>query len=219
MKPEENEVMKAQLETLRALGESGSDYLFLWELKKGCLHFFGHLNKRYPILENGAEQCSVEEWCGIVYEKDRPALRRAMEQILQGKTLQENIDFRLVDRAGNRVWVNCQGQCSKDETGQPAIMVGRMSDTVLEQEVDPLTGAFNGSKLAEDMKRILNAKLPCYLLLIGVDNLKHINLRYGREYGNQILCIIADTLEELVGAGLRVYRVNGDCFAVNLPVG
>ncbi len=218
MRTEENEVMKAQLNTLRALGESGNDYLFLWELKTGCLHFFGHLNKRYPILEDGTEQCTVEEWCRIVYEKDRPALSRAMEQVRQGKMTQYNTDFRLVDRAGNRVWVNCQGQCSSDETGEPVIMVGRMSDTVLEQKVDPMTGAFNGNKLADDMKRILEAKLPCYLLLIGVDNLKHINLRHGREYGNQILCTMADTLEELVGAGLRVYRVNGDCFAINLPV-
>ncbi len=68
------------------------------------------------------------------------------------------------------------------------------------------------------MERIFKAEIPCYLLLIGVDNLKHINLRHGREYGSQILCRIADTLEELVGAGLRIYRVNGDCFAVNLPV-
>lgn len=210
--------MQAQLETLRVLGESGSDYLFLWELKTGRLHFFGQLSKRYPILEDRAEQCTMEEWYEIVYEKDRPALREAMEQVLHGTMTQYNMDFRLVDRAGNRVWVNCQGQCSSDGTGEPATMVGRVSDTVLERKVDPLTGAFNGSKLADDMKRILEAQIPCYLLLIGVDNLKHINLHYGREYGNQLLCTMADTLEELVGAGLRVYRVNGDCFAVNLPV-
>ncbi len=111
--------MKAQLETLRVLGESGSDYLFLWELKTGRLHIFGRLSKRYPILEDGTEQCTLEDWCGIVYEKDRPALRQAVEQVLQGTITQYNTDFRLVDRAGNRVWVNCQGQCQMDAQGKP----------------------------------------------------------------------------------------------------
>lgn len=218
LRSEKKETLQAQLEILNILGESGNDYLFLWELETGCLHFFGNISKRYPILEDGTGQCTVDEWCSIVYEKDQPTLRKKMEQVLRGEVGKCNMDYRLVDRDGNRVWVNCQGQSETDAEGKPVIVAGRVSDTVLERKVDPLTGAFNGSKLADDMKRILEAELPCYLLLIGIDNLKHINLRYGREYGSQILCTMADTLEELVGAGLRVYRVNGDCFAVNLPV-
>lgn len=218
LRSENKETMQAQLDVLNILGENGNDYLFLWELKTGRLHFFGDISKRYPILEDGTGQCTVDEWCNIVYEKDRATLRKAMEQVMQGKIIRYNTDYRLIDREGNRVWVNCQGKCQMDAKGTPVNMVGRVSDTVLERKVDQLTGAFNGSKLVDDMKRIMEAELPCYLLLIGIDNLKHINLRHGREYGSQILCTVVDTLEELVGAGLRVYRVNGDCFAVNLPV-
>lgn len=210
--------MQARLDTLGILGQSGNDYLFLWELKTGCLHLFGDISKRYPILEDGTGRCTMEDWLGIVYEKDRAALREAMDQVVQGKIIRYNTDYRLIDREGNRVWVNSRGQCQTDAEGKSVTMVGRMSDTVLERKVDPLTGAFNGSKLADDMKRILDADIPCYLLLIGIDNLKSINLRYGRESGNQLLCTMVDNLEELIGAGLRVYRVNGDCFALNLPV-
>src|SRR5699024_6607687 len=125
--------------------------------------------------------------------------------------------YRLVDKENDRGWVTCKGRCQRDADGKPVALIGRVSDTVLERKVDQLTGAFNGVKLAEDMERILNAGIPCYLLLMGVDNLKHINIRHGREYGSQILCRIAEILEEVVGTGLRTYRVNGDCFAVNLP--
>lgn len=218
MKPGEEKNLRAQLDVMRILGDNGNDYLFLWEFQTGRMYFFGGINKRYPILENGKDYCTVEEWCSLIYEKDRPALRKEMDRIRQEKETQLNMDYRLVDREKNRVWVNCRGEGQVDEEGELVALVGRVSDTALEQKVDQLTGAFNGSKLAEDMKRILDAGLPSYLLLVGVDNFKHINIRHGREYGSQLLCAIVDVIEEIVGAGVRVYRVNGDCFAVNLFV-
>lgn len=79
----------------------------------------------------------------------------------------------------------------------------------LKPQVDPLTGVFNTSRLAQDITRIQQSKIPATLMMFGVDNLKNINLRHGREYGDRILRQIADTLEELLGPGLRVYRVGG----------
>lgn len=218
MKSEKHAARRAQLELLKILGESGDDYLFIWDLETDYVFFSGNLSQRYPLLRDGAGYCSIRQWYGIVYEKDLPELEKQAEQVRQGARKTYNLEYRLVDREGNRVWVKCRGQCQTDENGRPAALIGRVSDTALEQKVDQLTGAFNALRLSEDMDRILKAKIPCSLLLVGVDNLKHINLRHGREYGDQILCKIADTLEELIGAGLRIYRVNGDCFAVNLPV-
>ena len=218
MNPGKNDQMCAQLEVLHILGETGDDYLFLWELESGRLCVAGAVSQRYPIHQDESGCCTLEDWYNIVYEKDLPNLKQELEQVRRGEVSQYSREYRLVDREGNRVWVNCRGQCQRDEQGNPKTIIGRVSDTVLERKVDQMTGAFNAVKLGEDMERILRAEIPCYLLLIGVDNLKHINLCYGREYGSQILCQLADTLEELVGAGLRIYRVNGDCFAVNLPV-
>lgn len=50
-----------------------------------------------------------------------------------------------------------------------------------------------------------------------MDNLRNINIRHGRDYGNHLLQLVADTLEKCLDTGLRIYRLNGDCFAVNLP--
>ena len=210
--------MCTELEILNILGDSGDDYLFLWELASNRLYLTGKISQRYPISPRGGHCCTVEDWYHIIYEKDLPAVKKEIEAVFRGDVYKYSREYRLIDRAGNRVWVNCKGQCQLDEQGKPKALIGRISDTILERKVDQLTGAFNAVKLAEDMERILASKIPCYLLLLGVDNLKHINFRYGREYGSQILCILADVLEELVGAGLRIYRGNGDCFAVNLPV-
>ena len=217
MKPGREGTIQAQLEMLNILGESGDDYLLLWDFETGRLFLSANISQRYPILQNGASFCTIEDWSAMVYEKDLPGLKQHLEQMLEGKIDVCYMAYRLVDKENDRVWVTCKGRCQRDADGKPVALIGRVSDTVLERKVDQLTGAFNGVKLAEDMERILNAGIPCYLLLMGVDNLKHINIRHGREYGSQILCRIAEILEEVVGTGLRTYRVNGDCFAVNLP--
>ena len=218
MELENKKVMREQLEVLNLLGDSGNDYLFLWDLASGRVYFAGNIWQRYDLPKNEDGGCTMDDWYRIVYKNDLPALRRELKLVRQGKAARYNNEYRLVDREGNRVWVNCRGRCQLDEQGKPIALIGRVSDTALERMVDQLTGAFNATRLTEDMDRILASEIPCYLLLMGVDNLKHINLRYGRDYGSRILCMIADTLEELVGVGLRIYRVNGDCFAANLPV-
>lgn len=171
---------------LNILGESGDDYLLLWDFETGRLFLSANISQRYPILQNGAPFCTIEDWSAMVYEKDLPALKQHLEQMLEGKIDVCHMAYRLVDKENDRVWVTCKGRCQRDADGKPVALIGRVSDTVLERKVDQLTGAFNGVKLAEDMERILNAGIPCYLLLMGVDNLKHINIRHGREYGSQI---------------------------------
>ncbi len=210
--------MQAQLEVLNILGDSGDDYLFLWEIGTGRLFFAGDISTRYPITQDESHCYTIQDWYGIVYDKDLPNLRRELKRVSQGRVSRYSQEYRLVDRDGNRIWVNCRGQCQRDEKGRPLTLIGRISSAAMELKIDPLTGAFNAAQLTEDIEQILEAGAPCFLLLMGVDNLKHINLRHGRDYGSRILRLMADTLEEVAGIGQRIYRLNGDCFAVNLAV-
>lgn len=208
---------QVQMEVLRLLSDSTDDYLYSLDLSTNQIYFPGSIWKKFALMEPGEHYCTIEDWLGLVYERDLPALQADLEQIRLGNQLEHNLDYRMLDRNGNRVWVSCRGQCQLDKDGHPIRMFGRVSDTSLSQKIDPLTGVFNANQLPEDMESILASGNSCFLLLIGLDNLKSINLRHGRSYGNSLLQLVADSLEELVEARLRVYRLNGDCFAVNLP--
>lgn len=220
MKADENDqnAMNTQLEVLRFLSDSTDDYLFSWNFQLNRIYFPGPIWKRYAIMEPGETICSLEDWYRVVYKKDLPALQAEFDRLRRGEQSSHNMEYRLVDREGNRIWISCRGRCQLDEQGRPIRMIGRISDTVLAGEVDALTGAFTSDRLQKDIRTILNAGTPCFLLLLGIDNLKNINIRSGRDFGNRMLRMVADTLEKCVDPGLRIYRVNGDCFAVNLPV-
>lgn len=211
------DTFEAQMEVLRFLSESTDDYLFSWEFEKDRIYFAGPVWKRYAVMSPDQPHCSLQEWCSVVYEKDVPALQEEFVQIRQSKKIEHNMEYRLVDREGNRVWISCRGRCQVDQEGRPVRMIGRISESALAGKVDMLTGAFNAGKLTEDIAGILQVGSPCFLLLMGVDNLKNINIRHGRDYGNCLLQTVVDILEKCLDTGLRIYRLNGDCFAVNLP--
>ena len=205
-----------RLDVLRFLGESTDDYLFLWEFERNYIHFFGPVNRRFNLALTEDNLCTVADWSAIVYEKDRPLLLEDLTQVRLGKKLEHNMEYRLLDRNGNRVWISCRGRSQLDDAGRPVMMIGRLSDAALSQKVDPLTNALNAVKLPEDLTDALSARQPGFLLLVGVDNLKTINIRHGRETGNRILCLVAECLEEEAANRRRVYRLNGDCFAAIL---
>lgn len=208
--------LDTRLEVLRFLGQSSQDFLFLWEFQSDTLHFFGPVNRRFALHMREDSLCTLEDWNQIVYEYDRPLLKKELDEIRRGVKLEHNLEYRLVDRDGNRVWVGCQGRSQLDSSGTPVMMIGRVSDTILDRKVDPLTNVLNALKLPEDLNEILEAHMSGLLLLLGIDNLKTINIRHGREAGNRLLCLVAESLEGALDNRYRVYRLNGDCFAAVL---
>ena len=108
--------LDTRLEVLRFLGQSSQDFLFLWEFQSDTLHFFGPVNRRFALHMREDSLCTLEDWNQIVYEYDRPLLKKELDEIRRGVKLEHNLEYRLVDRDGNRVWVGCQGRSQLDSS-------------------------------------------------------------------------------------------------------
>ncbi|WP_051068527.1 putative bifunctional diguanylate cyclase/phosphodiesterase [Thiobacillus denitrificans] len=85
---------------------------------------------------------------------------------------------------------------------------------------DPLTGLPNRSYfqdfLGHALARAQREKSQVSLLFIDLDRFKHINDSQGHEVGDQVLCIVANRLDEQLRADDFVARLGGDEFAVIL---
>ena len=108
------------------------------------------------------------------------------------------------------------GNVHTDEEGRPRVLIGSVSELAARLRVDDLTGLQNYDKYIEDMGKCL-ADTDGYLMVLGIDDFKHINVKNGRVYGNRILKMITEILEEHSVRPMKLYRMAGDCFAVDFP--
>lgn len=210
-----DEELKIYMQAIHFLDESTDEYLYFYDLVNDKIYFTDKIRKKYP-LPSGKNGISVSEWAKIVYFRDVGQIEKNLEEIRKGLWDSHNMEYRLVDKNGERVWINCRGNVQKDEEGNPLIMVGCVTELARGRLVDNLTGLWNAEKFTEDMGKCLKENNG-YLMVLGVDNLKSINLKHGRTYGNHVLRVLAEHLEEKTHFPQKIYRMYGDRFAVNFP--
>lgn len=79
---------------------------------------------------------------------------------------------------------------------------------------DFLTGLPNRSKFMADLEETVGNKIPCTVIMLDIDNFKHINDTYGHTAGDEALQQVAARLKALRTPLLTPYRFAGDEFIV-----
>ena len=207
--------LKRYMQTIRFLDDSTDDYFYLYDLTHDRIYFTEKISKKYPIASE-KRGIPFSEWSKIVYEKDLKQLKHKVGKIISGKSNSHYMEYRLVDKEENRVWVVCRGTVLKADDGTPGFLIGNISEDAVRRKLDDLTGLWNGEKFKEDMGKYLKNDKG-YLMILGIDNFKNINVKNGREFGNHLLKRVAAILEEKADYFTKLYRLDGDCFAVNFP--
>jgi diguanylate cyclase (GGDEF)-like protein len=86
---------------------------------------------------------------------------------------------------------------------------------------DALTGINNSRSFYElskmETERSYRYKRPLTLAYIDLDNFKNVNDSYGHLAGDQLLCVIADSMRDNLRSSDILARLGGDEFAVLLP--
>ena len=78
--------------------------------------------------------------------------------------------------------LRCRGRLILDEKGKPSLFAGFIANLGKKSKVDPLTGLFNKFEF-EDVVRLGLEEAPgepVGLMVVGIDDLRHINDRYDR---------------------------------------
>ncbi|WP_028783357.1 sensor domain-containing diguanylate cyclase [Thalassobacillus devorans] len=85
----------------------------------------------------------------------------------------------------------------------------------------PLTNLYNYRYFEEQLEKTFltnkNFNHPISLILLDIDHFKAVNDTYGHQSGNEILCSVADLLNNVNGKGGLVARYGGEEFVILLP--
>ena len=202
---------------LNTLSDNENEYFFFFDILNERLYLPKRFKKDFPIVQSGEHCYTLKDWYSIIYPKDLPILAGNLQLLRSGKQTALNVDYRIIDRLGNILWANCRGSVQTGDKAPPRWLAGRISDAPSRSRADHLTGAFNLDMLKEEIQYILAAGWNGYLFLVDVDDQKSINLKHGQAFGDTVLKRVAEALDTVTSEEQRIYRTNGDCFAVNLP--
>ena len=198
------------------LNESTDDYLFLWDIKNNNIILAKEINNAYSLKRKNGSQYDINNLLNCIYEHDINTVSKTIENFINGNEDHFDIDCRIVDTFKRRTWINCRGRSLFDESGHPEIAVGRFSRSAFADKIDSLTGLMNYNKMIENLNNNIQNNKRGHLMILGIDNFKHLNQRFGRNYGNNVLKNIADILEMTEKNYSHIYRLDGDHFAIDL---
>lgn len=191
-------------EWIKFLEGTTEDYLFILNITTEEIYFPGKICETYNLPCSKNNRYCIKDFEKIVYRRDYGEVKNAWEQIKNGTVTEFNTECRLIDRNGDRIWVSVRGKSRLEENGTSGVVIGRISDTVFEHKVDSLTGLLNGECFYRDIEKLEKAGKKGYLLMLGVDELQAINMKYGRGYGNYILKTITAMMEGVVDPSYKI---------------
>jgi diguanylate cyclase (GGDEF)-like protein/PAS domain S-box-containing protein len=169
-----------------------------------------------------------ELWFRRLHPSDRDEVVRAEARVArEGGRL--DVEYRLLARNGDVVWVRDEGVSTPAHDGGPGMVEGVLVDITEQRraaeslryhaEHDVLTGLVNRRRFEEELERCGGDPKGSggAVVIVDVDHFKFVNDSLGHEAGDAVLRGVASSLRERVGARGLPARLGGDEFAVLLP--
>ncbi len=213
METTENRQIKMQLEkTLGIFEECTDDLIFIYDM----------INDHYTISKRALDTYNLpgesfrnvsETLLSIVHPDDREMLADDLTQIMEGKKDYHNLEYRWVDREGKVTWISCRGKVVDNDS---KIFVGRVSRLDRRRKADHLTGFLAETQLKIDYAKKMENKPngPENFLIVGIDNLKKINQKFGMDGGDKAITYVSTAIKSCIHEKTKFYRMYGDEFVV-----
>jgi len=214
-------------EKLHTIAEMSADLVFEYDIRTGCMHYS---NNRVDII---GQEVITENYCeniiksGLIYQKDIPVIEQFCQELREGKPEME-LELRKKYADGIFHWSSIHAKTLYNQEGKPVRVVGTTSNIderkLKEEELktrserDSLTNLYNHmtiKRLVDEQLR--KEKQEAWLLIMDVDDFKHVNDSQGHLYGDAVLCSFADELNNVFESPWTG-RIGGDEFCV-LAVG
>lgn len=218
------QIMKETLEDFGAnlffelMSDSTDDYIFILDFVNNIFTISDKVYNDFSLSPKVKENVT-KYWVEIMHPDDIDLWNEDMKNILEGKSRYHNMEYRIINKYQEIVWVSCRGKVEVDKNGSPKVMVGRISNIGVQNKFDNVTGIKNGRELEIEMNRNITTESFKHgtFIFMDVDDFKNFNERYGHAFGDKLLYIIVEKVSQQLPQNCQLFRLDGDGFACFLP--
>lgn len=199
---------------VNALSLSTDDYIYMCDMSKNLFYFPLEMVEDFDLPSQIIEDAATL-WGSKIHIDERQSFFDAFADIINGKTNEHNQEYRALDKNGHWVWLRCRGYLDHDKNGNPTIFAGIITNLGKKSKIDPMSGLLNKFEFEGNLRTILQKRPSSLsLLVLGLDNLKHVNNLYGWAFGDEVIHLVAQKMQSVLPIGTALYRLDGDTFAI-----
>ena len=198
---------------LSFIDECTDDYIYIYDLSND------HAIYSKRVTDTFALECAEFENAGmrlkdVIYPDDYEAVFNNISDLQNGIIKKHDMEYRWRSKKNGYVWISCRGVLVRKNNIN--YMIGRVAEIGKKNRYDNITGLYTESVFEEEYNsRIRNETHTGYGMLIGIDNFKEINEKYGSQAGDEVLSMLSSVLlKEASAQSFKVYRMKGDEYAV-----
>jgi diguanylate cyclase (GGDEF)-like protein len=199
------------------LKETCEEYLFVYDAQANITMLSPKLVQEFELPGDILPDI-IKSWSLLIHPDDVVNYLTSTQEILEHKTDEYKMEYRVKNRQHEYVWMHCHGKMICDSSGECALFVGALSRLVRKSRADMVTGLLNKYQFEIDVKAALddcrNTGENGSMVIFGVDNFKIINETYNRFFGDLVLNRIGRKIENILPAGVKLYKLDGDEFAI-----
>ncbi|MDI3115639.1 phosphodiesterase PdcB [Clostridioides difficile] len=220
MREESNSLSLDHIEIFfELLSQSTEDYIFFWDINRNKFKISSAIFDEFNLSKE-IESDLVNCWSKIVYPDDVQIWKDDIQELLDGKKGEHNLEYRLINKYEEIVWISCRGKVYVSDDLKTILLVGRIKNIGEKNKFDSITGTWNREQFEHRMNYLMKEKIykNGAMFIMDVDNFKNINEKYGHSYGDKVLRAIATEVLEYLPKDVRLYRLDGDEFAFFYPM-
>ncbi|MBX9034018.1 putative bifunctional diguanylate cyclase/phosphodiesterase [Gordonibacter massiliensis (ex Traore et al. 2017)] len=202
-----------------AVAYSTDDYLYIIDMRTDMALVSENMLRDFDLPDRLFEGL-IPRWRDLVLERDRPSFDESIDDLLSGKTDEHDLEYQVVNRKGEHVWIVCRGLLMRDDQGEPVLFSGAITNLERKGKVDAITGLFMHEKCLQVLDRLLaRNRMEGGILLLGLDDFSRINSLNDHAFGNGVLRQFAQSTLRLLPDNATAFRFDGDEFAIVLDDG
>lgn len=197
---------------LNCWGESTGECYQYYSFNEQMFYFSNNITNLTKLIS--CQKCSLNDWYNVIYHNDRIRLIRHVEKLFKREKENYYFNYRIYVDDEQLSWISSKGKCYFNEKGEVVFFLGHLSTQKNQRAHEEQEGQ---GALLKELEQVHLQGRDGYLLLVDVDDLSRVNLRYGREFGD---CVIEGLRDAMCDAGphpLFPFRVNGSSFCALLP--
>lgn len=157
-------------------------------------------------------------WGELIHEKDKKRYYDSIDEMLSGYTDIHNVEYQVLNKKNEYIWVCCRGLLSRDGSGKPTMFAGVVTPVGSKGKLDRTTGLFTQEECKNHIEAYLNlGNTTGGFLLLGIDDFKRINNLKNHTFGDSVLRKIAQDIQHMIPHKAEIFRFDGDEGAVFCP--